>query len=64
MASGHSAVNIGPIAGAVPSTRQVGPLLIEQETELSAVIDILGRQLRREDLAGPGIHADVQGVSL
>jgi hypothetical protein len=34
--------------------------LVEQRTNLSAVIDVVGGQCRCGDLAGVGVHTDVQ----
>jgi hypothetical protein len=34
--------------------------LIKQRADLRAVIDVVGRQRRRDDLAAIGIHTDVQ----
>ena len=61
MALGDSAVDASLIVGAI--TGEGGEWtcdLIEQGPDLRAIIDIAGRQFRREDLAGLGVHAEVQ----
>src|SRR3954451_18476427 len=60
MAFDDSAIDILAIVGSVPRERSDRTRdLVEQGANLRAVIDIVGRQLRRNDPAGVSIHADV-----
>ena len=61
MAFGHCSVDVVPIERAIACEERDRAIdLIEQGPNLGAVIDILGRQLRREDLAGVGVHTEME----
>ena len=61
MARGDAGVDTLLIVRPVARERGDGPVdLVEQGTNLRAVIDIVGGQRRGHDLAGVGIHAQVQ----
>jgi hypothetical protein len=60
MAVGHCSVDVVSIEGAIGREEGDGTLdLVEQGTNLGAVIDVLGRQRHREELARIGIHTNV-----
>src|SRR5215211_953010 len=61
MARGDTAVNTLLIIRAVAGERRDNSVyLVEQGTNLRAVIDIVGGQLRRNDLPSVGVHAEVE----
>ena len=61
MAFGDLTIDAVLIICAIGSERGDGTVdLIKQGADLHAVIDIVGGQRRRDDLAGGGIHTDVQ----
>ena len=61
MALGDLAVDIVPIVCAVASERSDGACyLLEERSDLRTVIDIMGRQFRRDDRAGIGIRTEMQ----
>ena len=61
MTLSHSAVNVVPVEGPIGREGRNGTLdLVEQGTNLGAVIDLRPGELGREDLARVGIHADVE----
>ncbi len=61
MAFGDLAIDAVLVVCAVGGERGDGTVdLIKQGADLRAVIDIVGGQRRRDDLAGGGIHTDVQ----
>lgn len=57
----HSAVDAVLVIGAVAGERGDRPFhLVQQRTNLGGIIDIVCRQCSGNDLAGVGIHTDVQ----
>ena len=61
MALGDRAVDIVPIVCAITSERGDRTCdLFEERCDLLAVIDIIARQFRRDDLAGIGIRTEMQ----
>src|SRR6202043_1760554 len=61
MAGGDLAVDAVLVVCAVAGERSDGIVnLVEQGTDLRAVIEIIGCQRRRDDAAGVGIDTDVQ----
>src|SRR3954467_10013371 len=61
MALANGAVDTSLIVGSIACQRGKRTCdLVEQGPNLRAIIDIMGRQLCREDLPSLGIHPDVQ----
>jgi hypothetical protein len=60
MPGGHLTVHIASVERAIPCEGRDGtPDLVEQRTDLRAIIDIRSGQLGGDDLAGVGVNAKV-----